>query len=128
MTQERTKRTILVVDDDVGILKVIEETLLPMGHQIILAGNGKDALAEINKKQISKIDLLLTDVMMPHMNGVELVDTLLSRDPALKVIYMSGYLRPSLNGHPSPDHEKGFLQKPFSGKTLNGYIKRALTS
>ena len=115
----------MIVDDDVDILNIATESLKPLGHKILVAKNGQDAL-EIAEKSGDTIDLLLTDVIMPIMNGVELAENLTERSSSTQVVFMSGYLRPSMNGQNTPDYEKGFIQKPFSKKTLANHIKDVL--
>ncbi|MBU0481947.1 MAG: response regulator [Proteobacteria bacterium] len=119
-------RTILIVDDDVDILNIASECLEHLGHKILVAENGVEAL-EVARKNGEPIDLLLTDVIMPKMNGVELAENLIEKSSSTKVIFMSGYLRPSMNGGQTiPDYEKGFVMKPFSGKTLSSHVKEVL--
>ncbi len=119
------QKTILIVDDDIEILNITSEYLTPLGHNILMAENGEQAL-KVAKNQKDTIDLLLTDVIMPKMNGVELAESLVKKSASTRVIFMSGYLKPSMSGQNLPDYEKGFLQKPFSGKTLTRRVKEIL--
>jgi len=118
-------KTILVVDDDDFVLDVVEAHVDQLGHKILLASNGHEAL-EISRSHKGKVDLLLTDVVMPNMNGLELAETLVADRPDIKVIFMSGCLQPSIDPNNTPSFENGFVRKPFSGKTLLTHIKKAL--
>ena len=86
----RGRERILVVDDAPSICRLIIDTLQPLGYQVLEAHNGKDAI-EISKSKEEKIDLLLTDVIMPEMNGKELADTIKQMRPDIKIVFMSGY-------------------------------------
>ena len=118
-------KTILIVDDDVDTLHIASECLAPLGHTILVAENGKQALHVANQHD-ETIDLLLTDVIMPEMNGVELAEKLVKGSASTRVIFMSGRLKPSMSGQNLPDYEKGFLPKPFSGRTLSKHVKEVL--
>jgi len=82
--------TILVVDDEPSILKLVVDSLQPLGYKLMEAGDGEEAL-EICKTAGNEIDLLLTDVVMPGMSGRELVDAVKQILPEMKVVFMSGY-------------------------------------
>jgi len=81
---------ILVVDDDSSIRKLVFDTLEPLGYKLLEAGCGKEAL-EICRTSKEKIDLILSDVIMPGMNGKELIQTLKKEKPEIKAVLMSGY-------------------------------------
>jgi CheY-like chemotaxis protein len=83
-------RTILVVDDEQDILKVVEAALNRGGFEVVHAHSGVMALDLFEKLQ-KPVDLLLTDVVMPGMSGPMLVDRLLAIQPSLPVLFMSGY-------------------------------------
>lgn len=125
MSPSRPK-IILVVDDDRNTRIFVQEKLKTLGQKVIAATNGSEALAII-KDRGGKLDLLLSDVEMPEMNGIELAEALVNEAPAAKVILMSGCLKPSPKTANRASYEKGFIQKPFSGKTLVSHVKRALT-
>lgn len=117
--------TVLAVDDDAHILEIVKATLAPMGYRVHLAANGKEALAMAEKTE--PIDLLLTDVMMPEINGIELADSFMSRYPGTRIMFMSGYLCPSLGKADAAEAEKTFLQKPFTPKGLVSKLKSVLS-
>jgi signal transduction histidine kinase/CheY-like chemotaxis protein len=82
--------TILVVDDDASIRRLIKDTLEPLGYNLIEAGSGEDALALLGRTD-AQVHLVLTDLIMPGMNGQEMLDTIKVNRPAIKSIIMSGY-------------------------------------
>ena len=118
-------RTILVVDDDKDIREFIAEHISKMGQTVYTASCGSEAMTLL-EDQIDCLDLLLSDVVMPGMSGVELAESLADKKPGAKVILMSGFLQPSPDFGNAAKYEKGFIRKPFSGKTLVNHVKRAL--
>ena len=82
--------TILVVDDDAGIRRLVTATLMPLGYTVIEAGSGEEAL-QIAATEPGLIDLLLTDVIMPGISGRLLAERLTPTHPEMQVVYMSGY-------------------------------------
>jgi signal transduction histidine kinase/CheY-like chemotaxis protein len=84
------EETILVVDDDKSILRLIMDTLQPLGYNVISASSGMEALEKCEKSD-KKIDLVLSDVIMPGMNGRELVKVMQDQCPHVKAVLMSGY-------------------------------------
>jgi len=82
-------KTVLVVDDAPFILDVIRKMLSSLDCRLFLAASGEEAL-KLTKSSDVKIDLLLTDVFMPGMNGLELAQTLKSNQPQIKIVFMSG--------------------------------------
>jgi two-component system cell cycle sensor histidine kinase/response regulator CckA len=121
----RGSETVLAVDDDPGILSILEEVLKPLGYKVLAAGSGEEALAMAAANQ-ERIDLLLTDVMLPGIKGQELARQLLRICPDVNVLFMSGYLCPSM-AHSDTDHRfEGFIQKPFSPNALLRKIRKLL--
>lgn len=111
MAVEAVKRTrkVLVVDDEEAIRRVTAALLELSGFEVLVARNGREALEIANAQAI---DLVLTDVCMPAMSGLELGATLAERKPALPVVYMSGHMdRRDLARGSQPGY---FVQKPFS--------------
>jgi len=111
----RGKETLLLVEDDDAVRELTREILEQHGYNIITAGNGVDALKIIENSR-GRIALLITDGVMPKMNGIELSERVQSLFPAIKTILMSGYS--------NIDQEKlsgckiFFVQKPFSASAL----------
>jgi CheY-like chemotaxis protein len=116
--------TVLIVDDDPVLLNLVAEQISLFGYQPVLASNGEKAL-EIAPKQ-KNIDLLLTDVMMPKMNGVDLAKQLATLYPDIKVLFMSGYICPSIAHYGIQDSEHAYLQKPFTQNTLLTKMRNVL--
>lgn len=116
---------ILLVEDDRELLKVLREHLKGSEFKIRFATTSAEALKIA--ASAGELDLLLTDVLLPDLNGLELAKKLLKRQPGLKVAFMSGYLRPSLADPEEPEAATTpFIQKPFSGKTLTVFIRKCL--
>ena len=115
---------ILVVDDDRELLKLLRENLRGSGFKARFAAGGAEALKLATSA--GDIELLLTDVLLPDITGVELAKKMLARQPDLKVAFMSGYLRPAMAGADNQGiPEAAFLQKPFSGKSLRAFLRKA---
>lgn len=113
---------ILVVDDDRELLTLLREQLKGSEFKARFASAAAEALKIA--ATAGDLDLLLTDVLLPDINGIELARTMRKRQPGLKVAFMSGYLRPALTDPDEPDGSpKAFIQKPFSGKSLLGFLR-----
>ncbi|MFC1844211.1 response regulator [Thermodesulfobacteriota bacterium] len=121
---KKKSATVLVVDDDPVILDLVKEQISEYGYEPILASNGKEAMEAANKK--NRIDLLLTDIMMPGINGIDLARQFLTLYPETRVLFMSGFMCPSL-AHFIPDTERAFLQKPFQIHNLIAKMRSILS-
>jgi len=110
MEPSKLNQMILVVDDDNAVLKLIKMVLETEGYDVLTADGAKTAMRLYNQSPVS---LLLTDVVMPNIDGPELADLLLQREPQLRVLFMSG----------SESASRGFgcVAKPF---TAAGLIRR----
>lgn len=117
--------TVLVVEDQDVVRDYTENALRTYGYSVISARSGDDAL-QMAKQRGGRIDLLLTDVIMPSTNGRTLARELRKSRPETKVLFMSGYVDDILNsaGELEPDAE--FLQKPFSPEALAEKVRRTL--
>jgi DNA-binding NtrC family response regulator len=117
--------TILLVDDDEALRRFVRRILLQQGFQVIEASDGAEALAVAAAYQ-QPVELLLTDVIMPRLNGLALAQALLEERPGVRVLYMSGYMEKSmmLGKHP----ESILLQKPFTPETLITALRRIFAS
>lgn len=119
--------TILLVEDDTGVRDLVRHELLKTGYQVLEAKNGVEACLTATQ-QSYHVDLLLTDVVMPGMNGRELAQHLCVIKPNLRVLFMSGYLDDiSVNKGMNP-HRTTFLQKPFTPDVLLRTIRALLDS
>ena len=117
--------TILVVDDDESIRSLILDTLQPLGYKTMEASNGDDAV-ELHKTTNQHIDLILTDVIMPGMNGKELVETVTGLQPDLKVILMSGYTDNVISLHGVLESGYTLINKPLFPIALANKIREIL--
>ncbi|HMB71506.1 MAG TPA: ATP-binding protein, partial [bacterium] len=122
---ERGTETILVVEDEDDVRDMAVEVLEMMGYHVLQAPSGRDALDRIRADD--KIDLLLTDVIMPGMGGGDLVREALPLRPDLKVIYMSGYTADdAVVRHDVAHAEAAYIQKPFSLDGLSRKVREVL--
>jgi PAS domain S-box-containing protein len=121
----RGKETILLVEDQDSIRELASEALRANGYKMLEASNGSEAYEIATGKQAA-IDLLVTDVVMPHMGGRELADRLAPRFPGIKVLYISGYAEYAAKGHGILDENTILLQKPFSMSALVRKVREVL--
>ena len=115
-------RTILIVDDEASILESLQEILEHEGYAVVVAANGKQALAEVERARPS---LVLTDLMMPQLNGLQLLEALRARPEleGLPVVLMSAVHAPPVR---ATQLWTAFLGKPFEIDALLEVIRRAL--
>jgi PAS domain S-box-containing protein len=116
---------ILVVDDEAGIRQMIVDSLSPFGYRLLGAANGEEAL-QVAEQFSGNIDVLLTDILMPGMYGTELAARLQKKWPAIKVLFMSGYLEIREQESDLVDMEKNFLAKPIMPSTLTRKLREIL--
>jgi PAS domain S-box-containing protein len=119
--------TILLVEDSKLLAKVTRDFLEGDGYQVLMASNPREAI-RIADNFHAPIHLLLTDVVMPDMNGRELAEQLLGKRPRMKVLYMSGYTNGILSEHAFRAEEASFLEKPFSHEALSRKVRHTLNS
>jgi len=117
--------TILLVEDDDSVRRMTEMMLENIGYIVIPAQGGTEALATMRVKK-DEIDLLVTDVVMPQMNGQELAKKLSLMNPKLKVLFLSGYTQDAIGHHGMLDPGVNFLQKPFTSRELLSKIREIL--
>ena len=120
--------TILVLEDDISVRHISVRVLRKLGYQVIEAASGDDAQHMITQDAGRKIDLLLTDVVMPQMSGRCFADWMRKVSPHTKVIFVSGYLTDSLHPGDRIDDGMFFLPKPFDPEQLATTIRQALDS
>jgi signal transduction histidine kinase len=118
--------TVLIVEDETGVRELACEFLKMKGYTVLEAGDGFEALSIIGQKRAT-IDLVLSDIMMPRMGGIELVKRLAQVAPEMKVLLMSGYYEYSNLNSPSVPASTLLLQKPFSPASLVAKVREALT-
>ena len=117
--------TVMVVEDEAAIRQLAEKMLEALGLAVIVAGTPRQAI-DTAERYNGRIDLLLTDVVMPEMNGRDLAAEIRSLYPELKVLFMSGYTANVIAHHGVLDEGVHFIQKPFSKQELAEGIRRAL--
>ncbi len=123
---EKSTTTVLIVDDEPNILDMLKNQLAYFGYNIITASSGIEALQKA--EEFKRIDILLTDIMMPCMSGIELAKKFNELFPETKIFFMSGYTSPSLNIHELPKENYSFFEKPFSIDSLDSEFSKVLTN
>lgn len=123
----RGSESILLAEDSDSLRKLAQTNLEAAGFSVLSACSGEEAL-EVATRHGKKFDLLLTDVVMPGMNGRVLGEQLLARQPGLKVLYMSGYTDSFIAGHGVLDPGIHLLHKPFTEEVLIRKVREVLDS
>jgi two-component system, cell cycle sensor histidine kinase and response regulator CckA len=113
-----------VVEDAEPLRKMIASMLRAGGYQVLEAADGTEALA-VFAQECASIDLILTDVLMPRMNGTELADRLSLLRRECPVVFMSGYVDNSVV-ESVMNRNGSFLRKPFTAQTLVAFVRRNL--
>jgi two-component system cell cycle sensor histidine kinase/response regulator CckA len=121
----RRNETVLVVDDEAAVRSAVREILQEAGCIVLQAGSGEEAL-RICTGQEGPIHLLLTDVIMPGMNGPEVAQRLARMRPEMRVLYMSGYSDDALIRRGVVPQSAAFLQKPFMPDALAHKVRVVL--
>jgi two-component system cell cycle sensor histidine kinase/response regulator CckA len=117
--------TILIVEDEESVRKLVERTLSDAGYNCLSAVDAESAL-DIARGFSGTLDLLLTDVILPGMNGKLLAEKLMLQRPGIKVLFMSGYTDNAIVHHGVLDAGTEFLNKPFSAQTLRNRVQEVL--
>ncbi len=117
--------TILLVEDTGVLLRTLEDLLQSLGYQVLTARSGEEAV-QVAEAHKDRIDLVLTDLVMPGMTGHDLVQTLLTSRPDLKSLYMSGYPYAVIAQKGFPGEGVHYLQKPFGLPQLARRLREAL--
>jgi len=117
--------TILIVEDEDGVRKLTSKILNKQGYKILEASNGGDALLLCEQLK-EPIHLLLSDVVMPGINGPELARRIMNLCPGVKVLFMSGYAGQAISQSGTLDEKASFIQKPFSARNLVEKIQEVM--
>jgi PAS domain S-box-containing protein len=125
LQQQKKKKTILLVEDEHELLILCQEILQHIGYRVLLADSPSKAIAHLQNAS-ETIHLVITDVVMPEMNGVELIKHLRLTDPELKWLYMSGYTSDVVLQQGADVKEHHFLAKPFSMKEMAAKVQNIL--
>jgi two-component system cell cycle sensor histidine kinase/response regulator CckA len=117
--------TILLVEDEEGLRALNPRGLICRGYTVLEAGNGVEAIEILGKQ--GHVDLVVSDVVMPEMDGPTLLKELRRRDPDVKVIFVSGYAEEAFAKNLPSQEQYGFLAKPFTLKQLVAEVKKTMT-
>jgi two-component system cell cycle sensor histidine kinase/response regulator CckA len=118
--------TILLVEDEEGLRALNARGLASRGYTVLQAGNGVEAI-EVLEKNGGKVDLVVSDVVMPEMDGPTLLKELRRRNPALQIIFVSGYAEDAFEKSLPKGEQFSFLPKPFTLKQLVAAVKETMT-
>jgi len=121
----RGLETILLVEDELAILNMAAMILTNQGYKVLQANSPIEGI-RVAEEHIGKIHLLITDVIMPEMNGRDLASTLQSLNPQLKCLFMSGYTADAISRHGVLDENVHFIQKPFSLPAIASKVREVL--
>jgi PAS domain S-box-containing protein len=125
-TSQKGNETILLVEDEEAILMMTKMMLGRLGYTVLTASGPNEAISIVEASDINAIHLLMTDVVMPEMNGRDLSKKLLSMYPDLKCLYMSGYTANVIAHHGVLDTGVQFINKPFSRQDLATKVREVL--
>lgn len=122
---------ILIAEDDDSVRAFVERALMMDGHRVSVAGDGEQALARLQSGE--RYDLLLSDIKMPAMDGIELAQNAAAYDPSMTILLMTGYADQRERAHELDGTVTDVILKPFSlsvirsavANTLGGYRKSA---
>jgi len=117
--------TVLLVEDENAVRILAHRTLERAGYRVLDARHGADALL-LWRQQADQIDVVVTDLVMPEMGGRALADALHATNPALPIVFMSGYSDDEMTRRGFADAQVAFLAKPFSADSLVGAVREAL--
>ena len=119
-------RTILVVDDEPMALKLVQTILEKRSFQVFASTSASQAV-KVFEEHGDQIELLISDVVMPEMDGTKLASQLVGRNPDLPVLFMSGFLTESEIADASAIAQYAFIRKPFRPQTLVQAVRKMLT-
>jgi two-component system, cell cycle sensor histidine kinase and response regulator CckA len=117
--------TILLVEDEEGLRALNARGLASRGYTVLQAGNGVEAL-ELFAENGGKVDLVVSDVVMPEMDGPTLLKELRQKNPELKIIFVSGYAEEAFEKSLPKGQQFSFLAKPFTLKQLIAHVKETM--
>ncbi|MEE9588552.1 MAG: response regulator [Hyphomicrobiaceae bacterium] len=116
---------ILLAEDDESMRRFLVKALERAGYEVISFGNGVDAYARLKEEPFA---LLLTDIVMPEMDGIELARRASEMDPDLRIMFITGFAAVTLNADEATPHDAKVLSKPFHLRDLVDEIERLLAA
>ena len=122
---ERGIQRILLAEDDDSMRRFLVKALERAGYEVVSFGNGADAFNRLKEEPFT---LLLTDIVMPEMDGIELARRASELDPDLKIMFITGFAAVALNSEESAAREAKVLSKPFHLRDLVDEIERLLAA
>jgi CheY-like chemotaxis protein len=123
----RNRKTVLVVEDEPAILDLAARILVNQGYSVLRANGPREAL-RVTRAHAGEVHLLLTDVIMPEMNGGDLAKQLVSLHPGIQRLFMSGYPADAITHRGALDSGMHFIQKPFTMADLTAAVRNALAA
>ena len=122
---DRGSETVLLVEDQENVRAAASAILKRLGYKVLQADHA-DAALSLSERHDGPIHILLTDVLMPGMNGCALADCLQSARPGISIVYMSGYTDNKITSEAMKRPGAVFLQKPFTTATLSAKLRESL--
>jgi len=119
--------TVLLVEDEVPLQKLAAEMLVQLGYTVLVANSPMHAIKLCNVEGCTHIDLILTDIVMPGMNGKEMYDKIIEKCPSMPVLYMSGYTADVIASKGVLEDSVHFIQKPFNLQKLGAMVRDAIS-
>jgi CheY-like chemotaxis protein len=111
-SQTNGRRTILVVEDEANMLRLLERVLSKRGYQVLTAADGEEAI-EVHRTHKDAIDIILLDLGLPKISGQDVLVKLKTENPDVKIVIASGYLEPDLSSEIERAGVKHFIHKPY---------------
>ncbi len=127
LAESQGTETVLLVEDEQAVRRMARHILEASGYTVLEAASGLEAI-EVCKVHDGPVDLLLTDVVMPHMSGPRLSEEVMKIWPGISVLFMSGYTDNAIVQHGMLKEGMHFLQKPFSPDALALKVRESLDS
>jgi CheY-like chemotaxis protein len=121
------QETILVVEDDLGVREFVASVLAELNYKVLEASDGPSGLAII-REAAAPIDLLLTDVVMPGMNGRDFSNQARALVPGIRILFMSGYSEDAITRQGRLDPDVELIEKPFSSQQLATRVRSILAA
>jgi two-component system, cell cycle sensor histidine kinase and response regulator CckA len=117
--------TLLLVENEPAVRNLLQMALRRKGYTVLVAESGRAAL-DLVRSHAGTIDLLITDVVMPDMNGPELVSRFVTIRPETQALFMSGYMDDAFSDHGILSADINFIQKPFSPRAIAQKVREIL--